>query len=135
MNANYVMELKAVDLMNKTKQIWGRTFNLPVVFDCYDGEDVTAKQLIALENFIDMKNIDDVVESVKKYCIEDKRNDNIRVIDNIFKYVVPKDIFVKRSETEIVALMCNYKFDEEHGLSVVFKGGKLWKIGPQDIML
>jgi hypothetical protein len=31
--------------------------------------------------------------------------------------------------------MCNFKFDMEHGLAIVFEDEKLKKIGPQEIVL
>lgn len=55
---------------------------------------------------------------------------------NIFKYVVPKAIFIKRDhQKHIFALMCHFKLDMEHGLALVFQENKLVKIGAEDIIL
>ena len=77
---------------------------------------------------------DDALEEVKKYCLA-KDGDVIegKKIDNIFKYVVPEKIFVKRDGR--VALMCRYKFDMEQGIAVVFEEGKKVEVGSQDIIL
>lgn len=51
-------------------------------------------------------------------------------IDNIFKYVMPKSVLVTRNDKEqCFAVMCNYKFDMEHGLAVVFENKKFKTVG------
>ena len=69
---------------------------------------------------------------IKKYNSRDLGEERI---DNIFKYVIPKRIYITQSEEEEFAIMCNYKFDMEHGIAVVYKGGKFKEAGPQDIIL
>ncbi len=120
--------------MNKKIKVWGREFSLKIIFEEYDGENVLEGQKKALDSFLDKS--DDILSScdeLKKYCIE-KNGKNIgEAIDNIFKYVIPQSIFVKRDdENHIVDLLCNYKFDEEHGISLFFKNEKLDHIGSQD---
>lgn len=57
-------------------------------------------------------------------------------INNIFKYVAPKYLYVARNnEKHVVAIMCNYKFDPENGIAVIFENEKFSKIGMQDIIL
>lgn len=56
-------------------------------------------------------------------------------VDNIFKYVIPKTISVPKAKKRVVAIMCNFKFDMEHGMAIVFEDEKIKKIGPQDIVL
>ena len=41
----------------------------------------------------------------------------------------------RNEEKRIVALMCNYKFDIENGIAIVFENEKLKDIGIQDIIL
>lgn len=49
---------------------------------------------------------------------------------------MPKEIFVPHTEKHRnVAIMCNYKFDIEHGIAVLFENGQFKKVGPQDIAL
>ena len=48
---------------------------------------------------------------------------------------MPKSIYVPRAEKKIVAIICNYKFDIENGIAIVFENGTLKKIGPQEIIL
>ena len=125
--------------MSKCKiTIWDRAFDLSVVYECYAGEEVldTQKEAFAmLKN--NAKEVDESLEQVKSYVLKtgvDQLADDS--IENIFKYVMPKSIFVPHTKkNSIVAIMCNYKFDMEHGISVVFENGKLKKVGPQDIVL
>ena len=54
---------------------------------------------------------------------------------DIFKYVIPEAIYVKRNKRKHqIALLCNYRFDEEHGIAITYEDEKLKKIGTQDII-
>ena len=100
--------------MSKCKiTIWDRAFDLSVVYECYAGEEI--------------------LESQREAFAGQLKDDGI---ENIFKYVMPKSIFVPHTKKHrIAAIMCNYKFDMEHGIAVVFENGKLKKVGTQDIVL
>ena len=77
------------------------------------------------------------LEQVKAYCLK-HYNDTIEDSDlnSIFKYVVPKNIFIKRSKTQhIFALMCHFRLDMEHGLAVVFTENQISEIGSEEIIL
>lgn len=77
------------------------------------------------------------LEHVKNYVETDEfARLNGDKIENIFNYVMPKEIFVPHTEKHRnVAIMCNYKFDIEHGIAVLFENGQFKKVGPQDIAL
>lgn len=120
--------------MNKKMTIWGREFDLKVVFDVYSGEEVSSEQKEALEAFgtVAESLLSDSSE-LEKYCMKKNRKEIGESITNIFKYIIPRSLFVKRnSKKHIIALLCDYKYDEEHGLALVFENEKLTKIGPQD---
>ena len=84
---------------------------------------------------------EDVIQESKKLLESYILNDEYAEIDgdsidNIFKYVIPTDIFIPRTpETRTVALLCDYRFDEEHGVAIVFENEEFKKIGTQDIVL
>lgn len=125
--------------MNKEKMtIWGRNFELEVKFDCYSGEEVLEIQKEALSAFLKSRNaVEDSLDQLKQYCLKNNKaeigGDNI---ENIFRYVVPKYLYVARDEkNHVVAIMCNYKFDSEHGIAIVFENENFSKIGMQDIIL
>lgn len=128
--------------MNKEQvnkfNIWGRELDIKVVYDCYDNEEVIDNQIKAYEEFV--KNSENIFEEVYKklqiYCKENYREQLEENIDNIFKYIMPKTLYIKRSEEDrIVAILCNLKFDIEHGLAVVIKNEQVVNIGNQDIIL
>lgn len=123
--------------MNKRAlKIWGREFKLDLVFECYPGEEVLDSQRTAFEQIITTNVVDSALDDVKAY-VEKTATSQIELpIDNIFKYVMPKSIFVPHSQKlPIIAILCNYKFDEEHGIAVVFENGKYKEVGMQDIVL
>lgn len=116
-------------------KIWNRDFDLKVLYDCYAGEQILEEQKEALKKFAaDKKTIESSKSVTEKYCLSQNKDEiGADEIDNIFKYVMPESIFVKRDCR--VAIMCRYKFDAEHGIAIVFKDGKFDEIGNQDIIL
>lgn len=125
--------------MNKLKlMLWGREFNLDITYDCYSDEEVLDSQKQAIKSFSSMsKEIESSLEKVKEYCLLNNKEDiDTDVIDNIFKYVAPKYLFVPRDEKkQIIAVMCNYKFDTESGIAVVFEDGKYKETCKQESIL
>jgi hypothetical protein len=124
--------------MNKQNIIlWGREFSLEIIYDCYPGEDVIDNQKEALMRILAMPTvIDGSQKNIEGYLLTNKYDDVGGTIDNIFKYVMPRSLFVPRSnEHRSIAIMCDYKFDPEHGLAVVFEDEKFKAVGTQDIIL
>ena len=124
--------------MNKINtEIWGREFELPVIVKQFKGKEITDTQKEAVESFENNLNIlNSVKDEVEKYITNNGLKENgIDKVDNIFKYVIPKSISVPKSNKRVVAVMCNYKFDMEHGLAIIFEDEKLMEIGPQDLIL
>ncbi len=125
--------------MNKVIiNIWNREFELEVSYDCFDDEELLQTQKDAVAELVKHRNC--IVESeskVKEYCLcKNAHEIGTGTINNIFKYVMPQSLFVVRNETKrIVAIMCDYKFDMEHGLAVVFENEQFKIIGEQDIIL
>ena len=103
----------------------------------YPGEEILPAQKEAIEKFLDLSTIKESREKVEKYCLENNGEEiGTDKIINIFKYVMPKYLFVKRNEKKhIVAIMCNYKFDNDNGIAVVFENEKFVAVGDQDIIL
>lgn len=123
--------------MSKVKvTLWDRDFDIPVSYSCYQGEQVTAQQKDTLASFCEAEApADRALPELKKYVIKTSEGQCKDEIENIFKYVIPKSLYIPRSDKHIIAIICNYKFDMENGIAVVFENGKLMKIGTQDIIL
>lgn len=130
-----------VILMSKIKtEVWGRTLDLDIVYDIYQGESILESQVDAYNRF--MAESDKLFglaeDEVKKYCLSINKDDiQEHEITNIFKYVKPKAIYVKRNtgKDRTVALLCAYKFNPDDGIAIVFKNEKLLKIGTENIIL
>ena len=124
--------------MSKVKiPIWGRSFELSVIYDKCSGEEVLDSQRDAIEDFLEDCPADQAKSKVEEYVINHAGAKLPQAnIDNIFKYVMPKSIYVLRnSKLGDVAILCNYKFDMEHGLAIIFGKGKLKAIDAQDAVL
>ena len=119
-------------------KIWGRELELGVTYDSYSGEEILDSKKDAVKAFVNATtNVEKSLELVKKYCLTENSSDiGASTIDNIFKFVAPKYLYVVRDEKKhIVSIMCNYKFDMENGIAVVFENEQFSKIGKQDIIL
>ena len=120
--------------MSKVLKIWGRKLRLNIDMDCIDDEIITPIQEETLSAFLSEKTIiDNALPKVKEYCLAEKELNGEKSIENIFKYVSPKTIFVPRDDKKkTVAILCDYYFDEEHGIAIVFENGLLKRIVEQD---
>lgn len=117
--------------------IWERTFLLPVEYDCYDDEDATDAQKSAIKTLtMHPEWIVSAKSHVERFCREgvvaDSENNKK---DNIFSYIKPEYLFVKREDHPRVAIMCKYRYDIEHGLAVVFAIDGSVTVGLQDFIL
>jgi len=120
-------------------EIWGRKLNIKINYDCYDNEEITENQVDSYNKFIN--NYVDIFEKLycqlELYCKENYTQELDGKFDNIFKYIMPTSLYIKRSKDDarIVGVMCNFKFEQEHGLVAIFKNEQLEKIDFQDAIL
>ena len=118
--------------------IWGREFQLDVIYDCFDDEKITSIQEEALKNVKDSDSFFDTsLDALKEYCLkEDEDEFQEKEISNIFKYVIPTSLYIVRNDkNREVALLCEYRFDIEHGIAIDYVDEKLNEIGTQDLVL
>ncbi len=119
-------------------KVWEREFSLPIEYNCYEGEKATRQQGKSLKNFLSHPEwIEKSKSFVEKFCKEqvdeDDENENK---DNIFSYIKPECIFVKRElEHPRVAIMCKYRYDIEHGIAIIFSWEGDVIVGLQDLIL
>lgn len=119
-------------------ELWGKKLSVPVTYDCYSGEEITEQQIKALDLFLANESwIVDSENSVKEYCqkwVTEYFGESIS--DNIHDYILPMELFVKRDpDNPRIAIMCDFKYDPEHGLAIVFSHEGEVTIGSQDIIL
>lgn len=116
--------------------IWTRKFELEVKYDCFEDEELLSAQEESISKIIKCEVIDESLVEVKKYITsndEDKISE--KTIDNIFKYVIPNKLYAMRDgKDRTIALLCDYIFDPEHGIAIIFKNEKFVRIGIQDIV-
>lgn len=113
--------------MSKIVNIWGRDFELEIRYEASEGEDVLPAQTEALNLFLNAT--DELLSDpdvVIKYCLSNNPNEITEPVDNIFKYVIPFAILIKRDEK--IVLLCDYKFDYENGIAIVFDKNVLKEI-------
>ena len=125
--------------MNKkiNLSIWDREFEMYISFQNYPGEEITDLQE-KTEKMIPTADINASLDFVKKYIMKYNADDvDEKGLANIFRCVIPKGILIPRRNDgkRVFAIMCNYKFDMEHGIAIVFENEKYKSIGPQDIIL
>ena len=120
--------------------IWGRSLDLNIVYDCYSGESILDSQKSAFKEFCNQAEA--VFENAKKkaeeYCLKTNRSEiGTDYIENIFKYVKPKALYIKRSTNgeRIVAILCAYKFNPDDGIAIVFVNECFSAIGTENIIL
>lgn len=127
-------------MMNKREmKIWGRDFDIELVYDCYAGEEILDTQVAAYDQFMEkaVTLLDSALLAVKQYCVRVNRAEITEdTITNIFKYVKPKSLFIKRTTDgeRKVALLCAYKFNPDDGMAIVFKNESLLEIGTGNIV-
>lgn len=123
-------------MSKKTIKIWGREFDLDLIYKTYSEEKPLRLQIAAADEF-DSSILDEAKKKVEEYIIKYNSQElKSESVDNIFKYVMPKAIYVPQVEGhKLLAIMCDYKFDMEHGLAMVFEDNKLKDIGEEDIAL
>lgn len=123
--------------MNKLPlTIWGRDFVLSVNYQNYPGEEITKNQQETEKAItsVDFNAARAGVERyIRRYFASNLGNEDF---DNIFRFVMPKNILILRSgDSRMFAVMCKFKFDMEHGIAVVYKNEGFVAAGPQDLAL
>ena len=121
--------IKTIDIV-----IWERNFSLPVIYDCYEGEIITAQQIEVVKNFVAHKDwVANSKIKVEKFCKADvMADDDNHSKDNIFSYVKPHYLFIKRDEVGArVFLICKYRYNED-GLEIIFESDGTAIVGLQE---
>lgn len=124
-------------MTTKEVHLWGRSLNLEIEFEQYANEEVLASQRDALERLLAAWDVvEQSLSKLKEYCLSNMGEDAGESVDNIFRIVVPTTLYVLRDESpRVVSLLCECRFDPEHGAALRFEDERLKDVGPQDISL
>jgi len=123
--------------MTDTKQLslWGRDFELSVIYDRYDGEEILPEQREAIDKLLHhWSEAEKSKTAVVEFCLErDPDKFPGSAIDNIFKYVIPQQLYVERTTKQrIVYILCAYRYDDEAGIAIKFVDEKFAEVSTQN---
>ena len=125
-------------MKNAKMTLWGKTVSLPVSYNLYPGEEILPAQEEALRWLLtDTAAKAAAKRHAERYIRKDPAAElPPEGITNLFDWVTPTAVFIPHENNRLTAaILCEYAFDPEHGLAVVFDGGKFKAVGPQDIIL
>ena len=100
--------------MNKQKlNIWGRDFELDVVYEKYSGEEILQTQKTALQQFISAPNIIEASKTaVEQYCLKWNKDEiGTDKIDNLFKLYLIKE-FKRLKYNKHIKIKLNGQLEE-----------------------
>ena len=126
-----------VNMINKMSiAIWERKFELDVIYKTFAGKGITALQGEAADMFYKKKEFNDSLEQIKMYVMSNGGLENgVTGIDNIFRYVMPKCIYIPKANNRTVAILCDYRFDPEHGIAVVYENDIFTRIDEEGVII
>lgn len=119
-------------------EIWGREITLDVYYKTYQGKKKEIDQIDSYYYFInDSSELQKSKDKLIAYIEKNYKNElDGKNIENIFKYVIPKTLYISsNTDKRLVAILCDFRFDEEHGLAIIFEKEKFKRIASQDEIL
>ncbi|WP_122642794.1 DUF6985 domain-containing protein [Luxibacter massiliensis] len=124
---------------NEIMDIWGRQVQIKVIFDLFQGEDISEQQGVAYDKFYENKEkiFETSYAKLKEYCLENYSDKVDKNFINIYSYVIPKSLYIKREKNDkrTIGFFCKFRFDKENDLVVLIENEEIVKIGTQDIIL
>lgn len=130
--------MERIDMDNKIQtSLWGAGVELDVYFEQLDYDEPTEVQLDAFARVDEVwAQVDAAVPHIIDYVRDEAANLGNSVEENgVFELVHPTTLFIAESEQRVVAILCEFDYDPEHGLAVVFENERFKEVGAQDIVL
>ena len=107
--------------------------------DVFPNEKITEQQIAAYESFVENKDkiFKEAFDKYKEYCLKNYSDLVDKEFKNIFSYLIPKDLYVRREKDDkhIVGIICNFRFDKENQLVAYVENENVTCIGTQDIIM
>ena len=123
--------------------LFGRKQKLDVIASGFynDGKLTSGQKKVKAS----LKNVkfNSALGPLRKY-IQDNDSDYLKEYDpsdhkikNPYRYVKPKDIYISSdlAKKNSFAMLCNYRFDPEHGIAIIYENGKCKHVVHQDYVL
>lgn len=117
--------------------LWGSEVELDVYFEQLDFEEPTDAQLDAFSRVDAIwPHADDAIPCIVEYLKKEAVEIGAHFEEDSWRSLVhPTTLFVAESDDRTVAILCEFDFDSEHGLAVVFEDEQFTAVGSQDIVL
>jgi hypothetical protein len=116
-------------------KLWGKEETLPIEYNCYDGESITEQQIDAINNLQEHLEFFDYTLDQLIGFLRNRGCDTELSEENIYDYVQPQCIFVKReAEKPRVALMCQSVLEED-GIAVIISEEGTITVSTQDMLI
>ncbi len=127
------------EMSKKKVEVWGRTFEIDVIFRCYRGEVIDEIQIQAYKEFMEHwdEHMDEAYRAFEKYCAEEYSEEiGGDKFDNIFRFLIPRLIYVQKAydHSKMVGFECYFKPDLENNLAAKFVNGKIVEVGGEQII-
>lgn len=119
-------------------ELWGKMVELEVVFETHPKAGITENQKKAYQVIKEHWNVvDESLDAVKAFCLERSPEDAEAIeTESVFSYVTPQQLYIERHvKPRIVGLLCEYRFDTEMGIAVVFEDEHLKDVMTQPAFL
>lgn len=124
----YTVDYTVTDSEGNALPVGEKRLGAPTIVQVRDGVPTSAWKLTSVADA--KTQVEEYVMTNNKESFPDGK------MDNIFRYVMPVKIFVPHDkEHGLAAILCNYRFDMEHGLAVLFENGTYKSVGSQDTVL
>lgn len=124
----------------------GKKVKLRINFANYPGEKKTINQH-RLANSLKNINFSDSMKFMRKYIRNNNEEELMKInpkdskVKDPFQYITPRSVRIPRERKDNVGhetefhVLCDYKFDPEHGIAITYEHGKVKRIVPMDYVL
>ncbi|MGN0297760.1 MAG: hypothetical protein ACI4C1_01005 [Lachnospiraceae bacterium] len=118
--------------------VWGREFNIDLIFQNYSGQAPDELQWKTYQNFMkqfDM-HMEEAYQAFEGYCAERYPEEIGSKFQNIFKYIIPRLIFIEEEFNGIcsIGFDCYFRLNLEDNLVAKFENDILVEVGDEHII-
>ena len=117
--------------------IWGKDFNIQILYECKEGEIPTENQKQALEMLQEKINEKVVNEQgsndIQHYLSSQKEimtfiksinDEEVNIEDSVLDYLKPVEMHILNEKERVIDIVCDFKLDMDHSVLIRFKNEK-----------